>query len=878
MDLTDDANPTGPAAALLMRVVGWCVARSLTVIAIGLALTVTSLVYLSDAFSITTGIDGLIGHDVPWRRAELAIEHAFPQMADDIVVVIDGATPERAETAAVALAHSLKARADVFSLVDEGDSSAFFRREGLLYQSLQEVQTTTEGLIDAQPLLGPIAADPSLRGLAAGLESALDGAEGDPKRLARISKPLAVLSGALDTAMKGRPAAVSWQDLLRGAASDRSDRRRILRLTPKVDYRRIAPSEVAVAVIGEAVRQSRLGPDEGVRVRLTGEAVMVDDELANLREAIGPIAGLSLVSMGLILFLATGSVRLIVAIAITVFAGLAVTTALGIMLYGQLNLISVAFLPLFVGLGVDFAVQFVVRYSAGDPSDGAAALVRTAGAVGSGIALAGLAAAIGFLSFLPTAYKGVSELGGIAGIGILVALLFTLTLLPAMVQRLGARPTTPRWPPPAVFKPRHQRLVLPLFGFMAVAGLVALSALRFDFDPLSLRSPGDESVATYLDLARSADTTPNTLDILQLNLADATALATTLERAPAVRAAFTAQTLIPREQAAKLALIGDARLLLDTAVSPLDVAPPPADRDLVVALQGAAARLRSVAAVSGPADGADARRAAEVFDRLAAAPPALRLRAQMAVMRDLPAALDTVRAALEAEPVSLETLPADLRRSWIAPSGIARIEVWPRGEAGDRAAIARFVDGVRGVTLDVSGAPVVIREAGATVLNAFLEAAGLSMLAIAVLLLLTTRSLIAVLLTLAPVFLTVLLTLASCALMGQAINLENIIALPLVLGIGVSFNIYLVAAWRRGADPAVKANLARATLFSALTTATAFGALLLSAHPGTASLGLVLTVALVWTLATSLVFQPALLSWAIRRRLISVLPSPRRVS
>jgi hypothetical protein len=290
----------------------------------------------------------------------------------------------------------------------------------------------------------------------------------------------------------------------------------------------------------------------------------------------------------------------------------------------------------------------------------------------------------------------------------------------------------------------------------------------------------------------------------------------------------------------------------------------------VASLAALAARLREVAAAPGQpvAPARSARQAAAVLDSLARAPAASRVRAQAAVLRDLPEALDEVRAALSAQPVTLDTLPPALKQQWVAPSGIARIEVWPSGDPTRAATIQRFVAAVRRLAPDVSGVPVIVRDVGDTVLTAFLQAAGLSVLAIAILLFAAMRSALSVVLTLAPVVLTLLLTLATTVALKQAINLENIIALPLVLGIGVSFNVYLVSAWRSGAPAPLRANLARAILYSALTTGAAFGALVLSSHPGTASLGLVLTVALGWTIVTTLVFQPALLAWKPLGRLL----------
>ena len=859
--LPDKPEQHGFISRLAAGLAGLGAARPRLVVLVALVVLGASLTFLTQNFSIRTDLDGLITRDLPWRQATAAIERAFPQMGDDIVVVIDGETPERAQQAAAALAKALGARRDLFSHVDQGNRGAFLDREGLLFLTLPEVKTATRALIDAQPLLGPLAADPSLRGLADGLRLILTDAELDPQRLNRLATPLATITAAMDAAMEGRKASVSWQPLLNGDPVEHSDLRRIVRLTPVVDYTRVAPGQRAAAAIRKAAAHLGLTPAAGVRLRLTGSIPMADDELATLGEALGPIAALSLGCVGLVLFLASRSMRMIAAIAATVFVGLAATSALGLLLYGSFNVISVAFLPLFVGLGVDFAVQFAMRYRALAPDEPTieAALVRTAGSIGDSIGLAAAAAAIGFLSFLPTSYKGVSELGGIAGLGMVIAFLLTLSLLPALVRLLNVRAPVARMQFPA-WNPWS--LTLPVMGLAGLLGLATVGMLRFDFDPLSLRNPRTESVATFLDLAKHQDTTPNTLDIQRADLKSANALAERLRRLPEVGHAYTVSDLIPVDQAAKLALIGDASLLLDSTLSPFEIASAPADAAVVASLTATAQRLREVAMAPGqlPGPAETARRAAATLDRVASASAAHRGRAQVAALRDLPQALEEIRAALSAQPVTIDSLPADLKRDWVAPSGIERIEVWPSGDPTRPDVIGRFVSAVRQRAPDVSGMPVIVGAVGTTVLTAFLQAAGLSIAAIAVLLFVTMRSVAGVVLTIAPVALTLILTLATCVALGQAINLENIIAPPLVLGIGVSFNVYLVSAWRSGAKASVRAHLARAILYSALTTAGAFGALLFSSHPGTTSLGVVLTVALGWTIVTSLVFQPALLA------------------
>lgn len=568
-----------------------------------------------------------------------------------------------------------------------------------------------------------------------------------------------------------------------------------------------------------------------------------------------------------LLWIALRSWRLIVAIMLSLAGGLIITTAFGLIVFGTLNLISIAFAVLFVGLGVDFGIQFCVCYRAkryaGD--DLHVALRGAGGEIGGALALAAVSIAAGFYAFLPTEYRGVSELGVIAGTGMIVAFIASVSLLPALISLL--RPPGERSAvgyaalgPLDRFLVERRAWVLATAGIVAAASLVLLPRLQFDFNPLHLRSANVESVATLLDLMQDPNTTPNTIDILTPSVADAAALARRLEQLPEVDHAITLGSFVPERQEAKLALIEDAALLLDPVLNPGQAKPSPGDDDTVRAMDRTARLLEEAAASHpGTAAAAPAARLGKTLLILAQGNPAQRERVQAVLTPGLVAALGQMRAAMGAAAVTLATLPEDLKRDWVAADGRARIEVFAKGDANDNETLRRFVTAVRALAPEATGAPVSIQESSRTVVRAFLQAGLWALLAITVLLAFTLRRAADVLLTLAPLALSGLATLGICAAGGLALNFENIIALPLLFGIGVAFNIYFVMAWRAGKRKLLSSSLTRAVIFSALTTGTAFGSLWLSHHPGTSSMGKLLALSLACTLVSALLFLPALL-------------------
>jgi hypothetical protein len=358
---------------------------------------------------------------------------------------------------------------------------------------------------------------------------------------------------------------------------------------------------------------------------------------------------------------------------------------------------------------------------------------------------------------------------------------------------------------------------------------------------------------------RNPDQSPNSLEIIAPSVAAANRLATRLEKLPEVAHARTVSSFVPPDQGPKLAAIADASNLLSFSLDPLVVAPAPSDQEVVDSLRSAAAGLKEVAAKNPGSPGAQAARLAADLDWLAGASPADRGRAEQMLIPPLKVVLDQARAVLGAQPVTLQTLPPEITRDWLAKDGRARVSAAPRGDSNDNAVLERFIKAVRTIAPDVTGETVGIREGGRTIAGAFLEAGVLSFVAITLLLFAVLRRVRHVAITMAPIVLTGLLTLGTCVVIHQQLNYANIIALPLLFGIGVAFHIYFVMAWRSGGSHLLQSSLTRAIFFSAMATATGFGSLWASHHPGTASMGKLLMISLLWTLVSALIFQPALM-------------------
>jgi hopanoid biosynthesis associated RND transporter like protein HpnN len=851
--------------AKLAALVNICTRHAWVVIVIALVLSVVSGIYAVRNFAINTNVNQLISPDLPWRQRELAFVDAFQGNHEKVLAVIDAATSERATAASRALAHKLAADPALFPSVQELSENPFFARNGLLFLPADEVVSSVGTLAQSQPLVSVLVADQSWRGLVQALAFSLQGIAAQKFTLDDMVRPLTMFAKPVEDMLAARPASFSWRELVNNKPPTPSDLRRFIEIGPMLDYGALEPGKKATDAIRQAAADLHFDSQYHARLRLTGPIPIQDEEFATIKDHAFENALGTIIVVLTILWLALKSPRIILAVFLSIMAGLAVTAALGLRMVGALNPISIAFAVLFVGIGVDFGIQFSVRYRAEryEINNLRIALANAAKQVGVPLTLAAAATACGFLSFLPTDYKGVSELGQIAGVGMIIAFVSSMTLLPALLKVLN---------PPGEKEPLGYASLAPVDHFMernrigiivgtavvVLGGLPLLYWLQFDFNPINLNSPKVESIATYLDLRSDPATGASTIEVLAPSLAQAKQDVTRIGALPEVSRVMTIESFVPADQPQKLEAIGKTAKALGATLAQTPH-PDPTDAEIVTALDFGANTLTQVASDQEGPGAVAAKRLADALAKLAKSDAATRVKAQDVFISPLKVALDGLRNALQAEPVTDMTLPPDLTAEWLKPDGRTRVEVYPKGDPNDNEVLRQFARAVLAVQGDATGGPISILESGNTVIRAFIQAGGWALASIAFLLWIVLRRFTDVLLTLIPLLVAGIVTLELCVLIGMPLNFANIIALPLLLGVGVAFKIYYITAWRAGQTGLLQSSLTRAVIFSAMTTATAFGSLWLSSHPGTSTMGKLLALSLACTLAAAVLFQPVLM-------------------
>lgn len=872
---------TGPLERALRAWVALALRRPLATVLAFAALTAVSGWYAAARFRISTDRDAMVSPELPFRRVQARFEEEFPQHAHTLVVVVDAPAPEGARRTARALAAACAARDDLFATVALPLLDPFLEANGLLFLSPAELDRLATRLAQVQPFLGRLARDPTLHGLCALLVQALD----EEDAALELDALFAQLDLVLAEVGAGRPATLSWQELV-GGPQARELRRQLVVLQPRLDYGALFPGERAIAFVREQAAALASADAPATRVRLTGGVALDQEELASVLSGSERIAAVVLALVLAVLAWGLRSWKLVLAVQVALLGGLVQTAAFAMAAVAHLNLISIAFAALYLGLGVDYAIHLALRFQEllAQTRDHARAAREAALDVGPSLVLCALTTAIGFYAFVPTAYSGVSELGLISGTGMLLGVASTLAVLPALfvlgplrVAPRGARALSAR-ARRVLSLPERRRVAIRVgAGALGALSLALLARVRFDANPLNLRDEGSESVATFRDLLEQSSTPPWSLNVLAADRAQAERTAAALRALPAVGRALTLASFVPAGQPAKLETLDELALLVG-----FDLAAPPPGGGADGAPSSAAERAGALDALAGALDARVARAPADEAaralraalgrfqDALARAPAeeaARRTRAlERALLATLPESLERLGRSLAARGFGAEDLPPELVARWRSPQGSWRVEAFPADDLDEPSAMRRFVDAVRSVAPRATGAPSTILDSGDAVVGAFRQALAAALVAIVVLLAVLLRSPREILLVLAPLLLAAALTGATLVALDQPFNFANVIGLPLLLGTGVDSSLHVVLRARSVRRGLLETSTARGIVYSALTTLCSFASLSASAHPGTASMGTILTIGIAWSLVCSLVVLPAMLAGPAQAR------------
>jgi uncharacterized protein len=861
------------------RLTRFCAQRPWLVILIYVVLAAAGLVVAVQRLDVDTNPGRMISGDIQFREDFAEFSRAFPALDDNFVVVVESEDGERAREAARSLAAAFEARPDQFTSVLAPGTNTFFDEHGVLYLDLEEIQEIAGQLNQSLPTIQALADDPTMRGMSRLLGDIRLGVEfgQSPPEIAGF---FSAAADTVESVIAGDPEPLDWTTFGFNAAPLAEQRWYVL-VGPHLDYTLLEPAEASLAAAREIVAEERARRGDEVRVALTGEAAMNAEELHTVTQGAAAAGLASLVLVSLVILLGFPAARFVLPALVMLVLGIAMTAGLATVTVGYLNLISVAFAVLFIGLGVDYAVHVILRYNeeAKHTASKIDALTLSGHHIGPPLTAILVTTVLAFLAFTPTEFIGMAQLGVVASGGVVIAFMASLTLIPALLSLLRLPETgAPGLLASGMLRaPKVMRRLSLLRSastgvVLALAGLAvfALPDVRFDGDPVNLKDPSSSAVVEFERILVEDPGQVYAAQVLSEPGEPARAQKEALEALPQVARVNTIEDFVPADQDEKIAAL---RALHDQVPTEVDFERPiePADR------RSATERLKedlgAIAAIEdAPHDIAAAadrwQQALIQFDSPEPAPAQMLGQLEQAYFAELPMLVQQLRQITTVEPVTLDNLARDVRELYVAPDGRWRLEVVPSQDMSEEANLEQFATSVRAAAPNATGAPIEIVGAAGVVSWAMLIATALALGLVTFALIPVLRRLLDVALVLAPLVLAGLLLVGYTVIAGTPFNFANVIVLPLLIGLGADSSIHYVMRAREqdNRHEIAETSTPRAVLLSALTTIASFGTLWLSSHRGVSSMGEHLTVAIVITLICTLLVLPQLIHWTIGRK------------
>jgi len=842
------------------------------ILLVGIACAV-SLYYTARNLGINTDTTEILSQDLPFLQDRARFLKAFPQDDQAVLVVVDAETPEQATRALDYLDGQFKKENQQIKSVYMLGGGDFFDRHGLLYLDLDDLNALAGKLAEAQPFIGTLSGDNSLKSLLSIVSLAITT---DDRELPVDLNPLLNnIRAVIEALLNGNNLQLSWQQLMLGKDQDLLAKQRFMLLKPELDFNELLPAEQSLQKI-RGIVQTAEKKFPGVKIRLTGEVVLEHDELKSALYSTELASVFSVILVFLSLLIGFRSLKLVLITSTVLLMGLALTAGFATLAVGHLNLISIAFALLYIGIGDDYAIQLNLRYQEllHQNLPQKEALSQAVRKVLPSMALCAAATSVGFFSFIPTAYVGVSELGIIAGGGIFIALMVSTTVLPALLRLFPLNPDSkaslgalPAW----VYEvPIRYRFYFKWLAIgLTLAGLALLTQVRFDFNPLNLRDPRDESVTTFKELLKTKTSSPMTLTVLTENAEEAQTKALQLKELKSVEDALTVFDFIPKDQQQKLDIIQELALVMGgslDAFPPLQQDSPANHREALQKFKKAVEQ--SLEKNPGGELSESLQPLQKVLDRLLIVLESKSLPEQEAmldqlqrnVLGALPDMMNKLGKVFDAELVTLEQLPKDLSERWLSKDGIYRIQVFPAKNLNDQANLKAFIADVRQIAPNATDLPVIYLESGNAVVKAFRQALITALAMTALVLLLVRRSIKDTVLILLPLLMTAILTGASTVVLDNPFNFANIIVIPLLFGLGVDNGIYIMNRLRSMPDSehsVLHTSTTRGVIFSSLATLSSLVGMAFTPHLGLASMGLLLSIGLALVVVCTILVLPA---------------------
>ncbi|MBT0654315.1 MMPL family transporter [Geomobilimonas luticola] len=874
------------------------------ILAMALLISLLAIVVTKQRLQFLTGRDQLMPANTSFNRDYRAYRAEFGDQ-EEIAVVIESSDSALAGRFGERLAERLTADRKHFREVFFPFGLPFFQQNGLLLMPREELATFTANLTKAAPTLKALAAAPSVQTLFTHLTGEMDGllaapaASAEQKRLDRLVFMLGALGDGIGSFTTGGGAGLSLESVMfrRADGSESSfaaaGRQQVLTVLPVKDESSFMQSAAAIATLRAEIASLRKLPEfAGVSVGITGTPVLEHEEMVTSERDITLATAITIILTVILLLVAFRGVLNTVAAMLALGVAICCSFGFATLAIGHLNILSSVFAVMLIGIGIEYGIQVILRMQeelgrgAGKNEALRIALARN----GWAITMAAATVAAAFATFAFTDFKGIAELGIIAAGGVVICVIVTFTVLPALLVLFGTgdrglgtgekqKPSTIHHSPFTEGAARvlfgRPRAVLAVALVLSLACVYPLARSEFDYNLMNLQARGGESVTYAYKLMRSKENAGYFAVVMAATEAEAAEKARRLEKLPTVDHVVWARTFVPDDQAEKLRNLATARQALD------GIKTVPYEEDLRLMelpsvfedFRARVVKLKSRLEQEKRPEAKPVGTFLATLDRFFASLEKKKDTTAVGMLKDfqggmfaeMPGRIAMLRQSLAASPVQAADVPPQLMQRFIGKTGKYLLQVAPKEEIFAREPLKRFLDDVRSVDPAATGEPVMVYESMTVLRDSYRNAFFYAIAAIAAILLIAFRSVRYALIGLVPLAVGLLFMVAGMGLFGISFNSANVIVLPLVLGIAVDSGIYLINRYRREDETprqVVLSSTGVGVFLNTLTIMASFGALMVARHQGVFSIGAVMCLGMVACQIAFIVVLPAVLELA----------------
>jgi uncharacterized protein len=876
--------------------------HSLIVVALSLILAGVSIWITGEKLTFKTGRGDLVAKGLPYVKLYEEYRDQFEDL-EGMVIVAESESPEKMAEFAETLAAKLKVRPDLFSQVIYKFDTSYFRFRFLLYLDQPELENLQTKLEEHQNFIESVNATPGLnpllnqinREISSGMvDSLITGFLGEDDDTEKEEKKndendlnllIRIIEEMNRSVKKNYHYQSPWQSLFNSGEESLREKGYLVSKNEKLLFILAVPNEDETSFTGykDSVYSARELIAEvkkdfpGISVGLTGEDVISTDEMITTQKDVELASKIALSGVALLFIIAfKGIVKPLLAV-FSLLIALAWSLGFTSLTVGHLNILSVVFTTILIGLGIDFGIHILERYKEerkkGD--DISTALQKTLQGTGQGNFSGAITTAMAFGAMVLTDFIGIVELGWIAGWGILFCMVAMVLLLPALVT------LEEKWRKPVytktIEKPitaniswidrffGHYKLIITVCCALVLLSMLALRTVHFDYNLLNLQSNGTEAVKYEMRILKNAGRSAWSAAMLADSLEEVRQKETQLKILPTVENVESIAAMMPKHQEENLQYVRENFFPL---LSELYVE----DDDETFSLKGLTKTLKRIRFKLQDREGKEDKvtQAAKEIDKFLESIKTIDEETAEKKLEEFSEELfvdyrrlmNDLKKNAEPKLVKISEIPKSLRDRYISKQGKYLITIFPKVDIWDLDERNRYLKDLRSVDANVTGSAVHMFNSTRLMTEGYINGGIYAMTAIIIYVFIVFRNLRTVLFILLPVIAGSIWTVGIIELTGLKLNMANLVILPLILGIGVVNGIHITHRYREEEDKnsvVLGKSTGLAVILSSLTTMIGFGSMMVADHYGVFSLGLVLTLGVFCCLIASITFLPALL-------------------